>query len=121
MSKARIDRPNGTKIIVEGTPEEVASILRRVELPSDERLSESPRPKEGKKTKITTKELILELKEDGFFKKKRTQRSVSDALENRGHFYSDASVGTALHRLVRDDRKLRRMKEEGKWVYVQGN
>lgn len=116
--KASIDRPNGTKIIIDGTPEEVRSILEMFREPSVDQESESTQLEEKKKSKVTIKRLILELKEDDFFRKKRTQREVRDALETTGHIYSDATIGARLLELVRDDRELGRIKEDGKWVYV---
>lgn len=117
--QANIDRPNGTKIIIEGTPEEVERVLQLFQQPSADRVSRSPQPKTKQKAKTSLKALILELKEEGFFDEKRTKEDVTHALENGGHFYPDSSIGTRLLELVRDDRKLGRFKEGGKWVYVR--
>jgi hypothetical protein len=121
MSKASIDKPDGTKITIDGTPEEVARILQLVEESPSARVRERPKTDATKKSKTGLKSLILELKDEGFFKERRLKADVKDALESRGHYYPDSSLGTRLLELVRDDKELGRLKEGNKWVYVHRN
>jgi hypothetical protein len=60
---------------------------------------------------------ILELKQEEFFKQKRTLPEVQKKLEENGHIYAQNSLSTPILRLVRS-RQLRRIKEDDVWVYV---
>ena len=76
MAKANIDLPNGTKIIVDGSPEEITSILESLSDQSlqakgdpGRRIAPAEIPK--RKEKIGLTGLVLELKTQGFFKEKK--------------------------------------------------
>ena len=121
MPKATIEKPDGTNIIVDGTPEQVARILQLVEDSSMEAESRPRRAPRKEKSKTTIKGLILELKREGFFKEKRSLSEVKAELASRGHIYSSASLSPKLLALVLDDKELWRVKEGGSWVYVHRN
>jgi len=72
VAKANIDLPDGTRIVVEGSVDEVAKIVSLVqgtaEGPSDRRVKPSP----TRKTRRGAKDYIRELKDEGFFGEKRS-------------------------------------------------
>lgn len=129
MPKANVVLPDGTKVTIEGTADEVASVLKRV--------STSPEPSEGArvtrpqrrrrratanvgsdKTKAKgPADYIRELIDDDFFKTKRGLGDVQKKLEEGAHIYPLTHLSPVLFRLVRA-RELRRIKEGGTWKYV---
>jgi hypothetical protein len=128
MAKANLILPNGTKVVIEGTADEVAALLGRVS--SDERqksTSRASRPRRrsggGSSPKPTTParlgptEYIRELIDEGYFKTKREIGAVRDKLEERAHIYPVTSISGPLYRLVKK-KELRRLKEDGVWRYV---
>lgn len=128
MAKANINLPNGTKIVVDGTTEEINAVLELYKKPTNV-LGTSSENKEQRKKKYKTtprakkgrkgpKLYITELKAGGFFNKKRTISEVQKVLEDNGHIYPITRLSTPLKRLVQD-KELGRMKEDGNWVYVK--
>lgn len=128
MAKANLTLPNGTTVNIEGTAEEVTSLLAIFSQPeSSEGATKIARKKKSKKSSSTTKkkainrtgsqQLIEELSKEGFFKTKQPISSIQKKLEEKGHIYSIESLSTPLLRLTRK-RILRRMKENKQWVYV---
>lgn len=130
MAKASLVLPDGTKVTIDGTTDEVASILERFSstgAPSSRGrvpLSPATRRKSGSKVKTTTKakragptDHIRDLIKEGFFKTKREIGAVRDKLEECGHIYPVTSISGPLYRLVKN-KELRRIKEDGTWRYV---
>lgn len=117
MSEACIDKPNGTRITIDGTPEEVARILRLIEESPRRRVPKTTKAPAKKKTKPRIEDFILELKDEGFFNERRSRSEVTIALDTKGHSHSADSVGMGLLRMVRK-KQLGRVKEGGKWMYV---
>jgi hypothetical protein len=60
---------------------------------------------------------IRKLKDDNFFAKPKTITDVRNALEHIGHHYRSSALSPALLFFIRRG-ELRRMKEDGQWVYV---
>ena len=126
MAKANIDLPNGTKIQIDGTSEEIGKIL---ELYKSEGKDDKEIDKQKKKTKHKTnktgrkkaksgpKQYIRELKTAGFFKVKKNIKEVQKKLEEKGHIYLMNELSTPLRNLVQDS-ELGRIKEKDGWVYV---
>ena len=130
MAKATLTLPNGTHVVVDGSPEEIAKLMS---LYSGEggttgsqtqSLHETSQNKSGsgkKETKSSAKKgpqgFIADLTETGFFKQKRNIAEIQKKLEEQGHIYAQTSISAPLIRLVRA-RKLRRIKEKDGWVYV---
>jgi len=126
MAKANVDLPNGTKIQIDGTSEEIGKIL---ELYKNEGNFDEEIDKPKKKTKYKTnktgrkksksgpKQYIRELKTAGFFKVKRNMKEVQKKLEEKGHIYPMNELSTPLRNLVQDS-ELGRIKEKDGWVYV---
>lgn len=127
MAKAHLTLPNGTTVNIEGTADEVATLLARFSgsAPSSSAPVKAPRKKaaasSGKKAQKTArkspKALIEELASENFFKSKRTIGEVQKKLEEKGHIYALHSLSTPLLRLTRS-KVLRRIKEKDGWVYV---
>src|SRR6266699_1587013 len=102
MAKAHLTTKKGTTIVIEGTPSEVATLVKHFE---GERPSTAPEPKRRSPpaagAKPTPVNLISSLIDGGFFKKPKDLGSVKVALEEIGHFYPVTSLSPALLRLVR--------------------
>jgi len=125
MTKANIDLPDGTKIVIDGSVDEVAKIVALVQgatrpPPAAERKPikkpEAPLATK-KKAKPGLKSFVRELKEEGFFEEKRTLRTIKEALDAKAHIYRISHLSGVMLELIRD-RELGRLKERGKWVYV---
>ncbi len=129
MATARLELPDGTTVTIEGTADEVATLLTRF---SDDRLSRSgaigdrPKHASSRPFKNASKDrqkrkgpriLLQDLADENFFKSKRTIGEVQKKLEEKGHIYSLNSLSTPLLRLTRA-KVLRRIKEKNGWVYV---
>lgn len=117
MAKANIDLPDGTKITIDGSVEEVAKIIGLVQ-GNEKKVTSSKRKSLPTKTsKKGIKDYILDLKEEGFFKERKSIADVKDALESRGQIYAVTSLSGPLLDLVRN-KDLGRVKEDQKWMYV---
>ncbi len=125
MVKAKIEKPNGTIVQIEGSQEEVQNIIKFVTDDS------SPKPlahrkvnKKGNNLKGQSKSssigptgLITELKSENYFKSKRKLNEIQKKLEEKGFIYATTSLSPALFKLTRR-KVLRRIKEKGVWFYV---
>lgn len=121
MAKAIVKTKTGTVITIEGTHREVAEIVAEIEMrPAIEEKKrvisvEVAKKKEAKKRNAAS-DLIIELKEDGFFEKPKNLGAISHALESRGYIYPITTLsGVALGLVQR--KLLGRKKVDGKWVY----
>src|SRR5882724_1358384 len=122
MAKAQLTTKLGTKVTIEGTSDEVANLLARVEgevLPSRARASavHDAKPSRAKKILASPANLVSEFVETGFFSTPKEQNAIRLALKEQGHFYPATTLSPTLLRLVRK-RQLRRIKENKRWVYV---
>lgn len=125
MAKANMVLPDGTKVAIEGTAEEVALLLAkcsqsssppdRKEHKKEQQTSARRKSQTGKRAGPLT--LTADLADEGYFKSKRTLGDIQKKLEERGHIYAQTSLSPALTRLTRK-RTLRRIKEKKGWVYV---
>ena len=128
MAKANLVLSNGTKVTIEGSAEEVAVLLasysdgKEIVAPSSrkksrakKRSSNTGKPPKSKKKGPTG--LILELKDENFFKRRRNLADIQKKLEEKGHIYAQTSLSPTLLRLVKK-RKLRRVPGKKGWDYV---
>ena len=120
MAKANLVLPNGAKVKIEGSAEEVASVLAKLSHPPG---TEHKKKKKGGAAQAALRRkgptgYIADLAEEGFFKTKRTLSEVQKKLEEKGHIYAQTSLSPPLIRLVRK-KALRRIREKKSWVYVQ--
>ena len=129
MATAKLVLPDGTTVNIEGTADEVSTLLARFsgdsspnpdttkrgsKKPPARSLKGSNRDRPKRKGPRT---LLEDLAKESFFKSKRTIGEVQRKLEEKGHLYAVTSLSTPLLRLTRG-RVLRRIKEKAGWVYV---
>lgn len=121
MAKANIETKDGTKIVIEGTPDEISKIMKMYK---DEKVSEAP-TKELKKfskvksnSKPTITDTIREILAEGFFNKPKSLAELKQGLEEQGTFIPITTLSAIVLGLVKG-RELRRIKQEKKWVYVR--
>jgi len=130
--KAQILRADGTKITIDGTSEEVAQLVSRISDAAATSNVESHLPSKNSKPRSKSKssttagalakskgpiDYIRDLITEGFFTNKRGLGDVQARLEEGAHIYAVTTLSPALFRLVRS-KELRRLKEQGRWVYV---
>ena len=123
MPKANINLPNGTKIIIEGSVEDVAKIISLVKEPRHQpKKTRKPKAKTERTKKKKEKKgptfYILELKKRGFFKDKRMLEDVIKVLKTKGQIYPSTTISPIMLKLVRKE-ELKRLKEQKKWKYFQ--
>jgi len=125
MAKAKVTLANGTQIIIEGSPSEVASVMEQLGAGTGKSPARrSAAPKAGaasrKDKKITTSptDLILSLADGGFFKSPKDLASIKEGLAEIGHIYPVQTLSSIVFKMVRR-RYLRRVKQQGRWVYVR--
>jgi hypothetical protein len=129
MATAKLVLPDGTTVHIEGTADEVATLLAKFS--GDSPSSRGTKKRAGKKAprrpsssnkkdrakRKGPQTLLEELVSDNFFKAKRTIAEVQKKLEEKGHIYAVNSLSTPLLRLTRG-KTLRRIKGKSGWVYV---
>ena len=121
MAKATIKSKTGAVITVEGSEGEVSNILsvfERTSVVSHAKETATKRQalrREAKK-RLSASDLVINLKEEGFFEKPRSLSDISKALEEQGYLYPVTSLSGIVLGLVQK-KILRRKKIEGKWVY----
>jgi len=118
MAKARIKRPDGTSIVIEGNAQEVAELVSKIEgeIPAKVKKPNLP-DRQGTKTKASLSDTLITLVDGGFFKKPKELAAVKTALAELGHVYPVTTISPALLRLVRR-RHLRRIKQDKRWFYT---
>lgn len=118
MAKAHIKRPDGTSIVIEGTPKEIAELVGKLEggSPSKGKTANLPE-KRGNRARVTLSDSLLLLMDEGFFKKPKELGAVKAGLAERGHVYPVTTLSPALLRLVQR-RYLRRIKQDSRWFYT---
>jgi hypothetical protein len=121
MAKATIKSKTGAVITVEGSESEVSNILSVFERTSllghaKEAATKSQARKKETKKRLGASNLVINLKEDGFFEKPKSLSDISKVLEEQGYLYPVTSLSGIVLGLVQK-KILRRKKTEGKWVY----
>jgi len=124
VATAKLVLPSGTTVNIEGTADEVATLLARCSADSTSKSGARSRKRmkppginQGRPNRKGPKSLIDDLAKENFFKSKRTIGEVQKKLEEKGHIYAMNSLSPPLLRLTRE-RVLRRIKEKTGWVYV---
>lgn len=117
MAKAYVTTASGAKVTVEGTTEEVALLVARLEGKGKPTERRSRVSKGGSRPKATPTNLISDLIDGGFFKKPKELSAIKRALEEQGHYYPVTTLSPVVLRLVRK-RQLRRIKDQKRWLYV---
>lgn len=116
MAKAQIMLPDGIKLTLDGTPDEIAATVARLK-GSPERSSREAAKSKSKSRRVQLVDLLANLIDGGFFKKPKDLASVKTALEEMGHHYPVTTLsGTMLGQVRR--RNLRRLKQDKRWMYT---
>jgi hypothetical protein len=129
MATANVILANGSKVVIEGSADEVATLLSRLSDGGEPERSNKRRRTKSSGSAASAKQkqkrgsgpraLLEELIEENFFKgQRRTIGDIQKKLEENGHIYAQHSLSPALLRLTRA-RTLRRIKEKKGWVYVK--
>jgi hypothetical protein len=116
MPKATITTPQGIQIKIDGTPAEITAVIHDLERRNA--ATRSPgRSRKAKSGHASIPDLIESMTDGGFFKKPRDLAAIKASLAEMGHHYPVTTLSPIMLRLVRA-RRLRRMKEQKRWVYV---
>lgn len=117
MVKAEIKKKDGTHIVIEGSEEEVKRLL---DLIHEDKPVKNKKTKDNeiKKGKLSIGDVILELREEGFFAKPKSLVEIKNALSEKGRIYDVTTLSTQVIRQVRK-RNLGRLKQDKKWMYVK--
>jgi len=121
MAKATIKSKTGALITIEGTDKEVANMLAHLETAvvvgrAKEMGKKVASEKKDQKKRAAASDLIVGLKEDGFFDKPKGLNEVAHALEEKGYIYPVTTLSGVMIGLVQK-KFLGRKKLDGKWVY----
>jgi len=121
MAKATVKSSTGAIITIEGSEEEVSAILTTYEKSSvighaNQALARNKAGKRADKRREGAGELIIGLRENGFFTKPKRLGEVAEALEEKGFLYPTTTLSGVVLGLVKA-KELRRKKVDGKWVY----
>jgi hypothetical protein len=121
MAKATITLKNGASVMIEGTREEVAAILAQFEQVRAagevrKEVSVKKAQKRELKKRFAASDLIIELKEEGYFDKAHALGEIAQALEGKGYIYPVTTLSGVVLGLVQG-KMLGRKKVDGKWVY----
>jgi len=121
MAKATIKSKSGAVITVEGTETEVSNILATFERTTvvghaKEAIARAKTVKKEEKKRAGAADLVVELKEAGFFNKPKALAEIAKALEEKGYIYPVTTLSGVVLGLVQK-RLLGRKKLDGKWVY----
>jgi len=121
MAKATIKSKTGAVITIEGSEQEVSNILATFErtafvVRSKEIMTKAQAAKKEQKKRSGASDLIVELKEDGFFEQPKSLTDIAKILEEKGYLYPVTTLSGVMLGMVQK-RLFRRKKVEGKWVY----
>ena len=130
VAKANLKLHDGTTVKIDGTAEEVATLLTRFtggaqgDVPAHRRKASQNKATKKRAGRSSTRskrkgprDLIRELTDEGYFNSKRTLQDVQKRLEEKGHIYAQTSLSNPLLALTKA-RTLRRLKDKKRWVYV---
>jgi hypothetical protein len=132
MATANFELPNGTKVLIEGSPEEIARVLelyrhppgdsggspkRAVTRRGPSTTSTEARPEASSRGRTGIMQQLRLLISEQFFDARQTLSNVQSKLEELGHIYPQNQISTPLRRLVQS-RELRRLREGKTWIYV---
>lgn len=117
LVKAEIKKKDGTHIVFEGSEEEVKRLLDLIREDKSVKIQKA-KDNETKKGKLSIGDMILELREEGFFAKPKSLVEIKNALSEKGRIYDVTTLSTQVIRQVRK-RNLGRLKQDKKWMYVK--
>src|SRR5689334_11567538 len=112
MPTASITLPGGAKVVIEGTPSEVADLIAKVQGSGESSpLRSKSQVQRPNSARVGPLDLLMDLIEAGLFKTPQELGSVRMALEAQGHFYPTTTLSPLMLRLVRR-KQLRRIKTD---------
>ena len=120
--KANINTKEGTKIIIEGTEEEVARVVNIFKETSikEKDVQEDKKFTKSSVSRLSVSDLVLTLQAEGYFDKPRTLAQIKTNLEEQGHFYPITTLSGIVLLLVKK-RNLRRVRTNKVWEYVRSS
>lgn len=118
-TKATVKTPQGATVTIEGSVKQVRELIRALEGGKEPEKEKGPSggSKSRKKGEASIPDMLLELREAGFFKKARGLGEIKSALEGEGHIIPLTTLSGKALILIRK-KELRRFKEGGTWKYV---
>lgn len=117
MAKAHITTKDGATITIEGSHEEVAALIAKLDAGGKQQRPSRVASRRKSSARPTVTGLVAELIDGGFFKKPKELGAIKVALEEQGHFYPATTLSPVVLRLVRK-KHLRRIKDKKRWLYV---
>ncbi len=117
MAKTFIETKSGTKIQIEGTAEEIAQILVLYNTPQIEKTVTRSYHKKKVSNNPPVIDKVRELLAEGFFKNPITLAELKNGLQEQGYRVPITALSGIVLNLTKA-RELRRIKENGKWSYV---
>ncbi len=121
MAKATIKSKTGAAITIEGTKKEVSHILSQFERSTVISHVKAVQSKNNvirkeQKKRMAASDLIVGLKEDGYFDKPKSLTEIASALEEKGYIYPITTLSGIMLGLVQK-KLFGRKKIDRKWVY----
>lgn len=117
MAKATLTTRDGATVTIEGSQEEVASLISRLGRGAGRQVHEAGLRGRSANSKPAPMALIAELIAEGFFREPKELGAIRLALREKGHFYPVTTLSPLMLRLVRR-KELRRIKDKKRWTYV---
>ena len=123
MPKATIKSKSGAIITIDGSESDISKILSAFEqsvqvVKVRQRISKMKGERKEQKKRQSAAELLIGLKEEGFFEKPKALGDITQALEEKGYLYPVTTLSGVVLSLVKN-KHLRRKKVESRWVYVK--
>jgi hypothetical protein len=116
VARATLTTKDGTRVVIEGSPEEVERLAGRLSGAGKAAKHAAPKNKSARSLPTAT-DAIVELKTEHFFKKPRALSDIKEKLASRGMIYPLTSLSGVVLLLVRK-RALGRVKQDGRWLYI---
>ena len=119
MAKATVQMSSGAVVTVEGSSEEVAALVRKLDTPAIVQHSATAGRRDKRSARATASGpsgLVLRLRQEGFFDKPHSLGDITDALQERGYIVPVTTLSGIALKLLKSG-WLHRKKEQGKWVY----
>ncbi len=121
MTKATIKSKSGAVITIEGSEKEITNILATIERAiavgrAKEVTTKAQAAKKEQKKRTAASDLVIGLKEDGFFDKPKGLAEIAKALEETGYIYPVTTLSGVVLGLVQK-KLLGRKKVKGRWIY----
>jgi hypothetical protein len=116
MAIIKIKTKTGATITIKGTESEVSELTPYFQkLIAGETKSDKGRIEKSKK-RSTASELIIEMREKGYFDKPKSLREIVSALQEKGYIFKTTSLSGTMIDLVKR-KMLGRKKIDKKWRY----